>query len=279
MDVEWVEGHAGMCLGSLRSLAEGVGHPWGYRFFFSVETKIDARAAWAGVNARDEPRLAGDVADASREKRRLQHPRVRAPAQDPSVDFLQPSERHGQFNLAVREPPDLLRRMPVPLPDQARGESGECHPDFVAHLADAPPLDAAHLGIEVPLERILQRQEFLEMAPAQLSRQCSDNLRFGENFRELHHPGEILRVIAGAELCRQLSRQRGDNLRAVFRTALAEDVRPNPVANLPAVKHQPGIHRAGDLLTRGKDQPPHIRKQGAGLCLVAAGFFGMASML
>lgn len=105
------------------------------------------------------------------------------------------------------------------------------------------------------------------MAPTQLSRQCSDNLRFGKNLRELHHPGEILRVIAGAKLCRQLSRQRGDNRPAVFRAALTEDVRPNPVANLPAVKHQPGIHRAGDVLTRGKDQLPHIRKQGAWLCL------------
>jgi hypothetical protein len=43
--------------------------------------------------------------------------------------------------------------------------------------ADAPALDAAHLGIEVALKAIAGVDDFDEVAPTQVSRQRRDNLR------------------------------------------------------------------------------------------------------
>ena len=68
-----------------------------------------------------------------------------APAQNPTLDFLHASERHGQFNLAVREPLDLLRWMPLALADEPSGERIE--PD--AHAMTGLALENAEAVAEV----------------------------------------------------------------------------------------------------------------------------------
>ena len=55
------------------------------------------------------------------------------------------------------------------------------------------------------------------MAPAQLSRQCSDNLRIGKRLRELHHAAKVLLSKTAAELRLQLCGQCPHNLRTVIR--------------------------------------------------------------
>ena len=76
----------------------------------------------------------------------------------------------------------------------------------------APALDAAHLGVEVALERVLERNQGEEVGPAQLSHQCCDNLPVREDLGELDHAAEILLGEPSAEFGLQLSPQRGDNL-------------------------------------------------------------------
>jgi len=49
--------------------------------------------------------------------------------------------------------------------------------DLLTQGADAPALDAAHLGIEVALKAIAGVDDFDEVAPTQVSRQRRDNLR------------------------------------------------------------------------------------------------------
>jgi len=65
------------------------------------------------------------------------------------------------------------------------------NPLFLFERAGTPALDAAHFSVEVALEGIIQWDDFLEMTPAQLSRQCSDNLLFRENFGELDHAPQV----------------------------------------------------------------------------------------
>jgi hypothetical protein len=48
--------------------------------------------------------------------------------------------------------------------------------DALAQCAHAPALDAAHFGVILALQRLLERQDFDEVAPAQFSRQRRDNL-------------------------------------------------------------------------------------------------------
>ncbi len=58
-----------------------------------------------------------------------------APAQNPAFDLLEPSERHGQFDLAVREPFDLLRWMPLTFAHEPRRERIEVDAHAVPGLA------------------------------------------------------------------------------------------------------------------------------------------------
>jgi hypothetical protein len=48
-------------------------------------------------------------------------------------------------------------------------EQGVAMLSSVLRSPRAPPLDPAHLGVEIPLKLILQQQDFHEVAPAQLS--------------------------------------------------------------------------------------------------------------
>jgi hypothetical protein len=48
--------------------------------------------------------------------------------------------------------------------------------DALAQCAHTPALDAAHLGVELTFQRLFERQDFDEMAPAQFSRQRYDNV-------------------------------------------------------------------------------------------------------
>jgi hypothetical protein len=85
----------------------------------------------------------------------------------------------------------------------------------VAECADAPPLDPAHLGVELAVEVGLQRDDLDEVAPTQLSRQRRDNLGVGEDLSEADHAGQVALAEALAILGGQFCRQRRQNLLAV----------------------------------------------------------------
>jgi hypothetical protein len=58
--------------------------------------------------------------------------------------------------------------------------------DLLAQRAHVPTLDAAHLGVEVAGQRVLERQQLDEVAPAQLCRQRRHNLLVRETLTELN---------------------------------------------------------------------------------------------
>src|SRR5262249_11468692 len=78
--------------------------------------------------------------------------------------------------------------------------------------AHAPALAPAHLGVEVALEVILEINDLDKMTPAQLSRQCRDNLPVGEDLGEAEHAGKIGPGKPVAELGSQFVRQCRTNL-------------------------------------------------------------------
>jgi len=62
--------------------------------------------------------------------------------------------------------------------------------DLAAQGADAPAFEAAHLRVEVAGVGLVEREELDEVAPAQWSRQCRDNLIVREKRGELDHSKE-----------------------------------------------------------------------------------------
>jgi hypothetical protein len=65
---------------------------------------------------------------------------------------------------------DLLRLL------RQRGALEQHAADLLPQRAHVPTLDAAHLGVEVAGQRVLDRQQLDEVAPAQLCRQRRHNL-------------------------------------------------------------------------------------------------------
>src|SRR4051812_35584166 len=75
--------------------------------------------------------------DARHELRRCQHTDVRAPAQAPTLDFIDAPELQRQLDLPVGQLLDALRSMPAPLDDEAAGEAveAEAHGEALAVAA------------------------------------------------------------------------------------------------------------------------------------------------
>jgi hypothetical protein len=67
-----------------------------------------------------------------------------------------------------------------------RGALEQHAADLLAQRAHVPTLDAAHLGVEVAGQRVLERQQLDEVAPAQLCRQRRHNLLVRETLTELN---------------------------------------------------------------------------------------------
>src|SRR5208337_2282375 len=148
-------------------------------------------------------------------------------AEDRRLDVLLGVRAGGQAEEVeeVRIAEYQVRRYPVLVPqrsdvagDHLVGLLAERRPfveevsDLVPERPHAPPLDAAHLGVEVAFESILKRDQFDEVAPGQFSRQRCDNFPIWETLGKLDHPTEPLLRVAPAKLRRQLSRQRRDYL-------------------------------------------------------------------
>ena len=91
---------------------------------------------------------------------------------------------------------------------------------LVSKRPHAPAVEAGELGIELALQRLVEGQEFDEMAPAQLSRQCLDNGAIREQLREAQHVEEIRPSEATAELRHQASGQRPHDLFAIVGSLL-----------------------------------------------------------
>jgi hypothetical protein len=80
-----------------------------------------------------------------------------------------------------------------------------------------PGLDAAHLGVEVSLERVVQVDNEREVGPTQLCSQWLHNSGIREDLGRANHIEEVAPREAPAELRLQLCPQCGHYLRSVFR--------------------------------------------------------------
>lgn len=130
--------------------------------------------------------------------------------------------------------------------------------DFLFQCARVPAFDAAHLGVEVALERVVDGYNLAKMCPTQLCPQCGHNLGIGENLHEPDHPKEISLAEAFAKLGNQLCPQRGHYSLTILRAFLFENVLANAPANLPVKRHESRVNRAGHACTRRKNQFTHV---------------------
>src|SRR6185369_9468288 len=76
--------------------------------------------------------------------------------------------------------------------------------DPLSQRADAPPLNAAHFRVEITFQGRVQWDDFDEMAPTQLSRQCRDNWLVRKSLGKLDHPPNSLLCVATAKFGRQV---------------------------------------------------------------------------
>jgi hypothetical protein len=153
----------------------------------------------------------------------------------------------------IRIAEDQIRRQPVLvaqggqlLPRQLDGlfrerRALEEHAlDLGAEGADAPALDPAHLGVDIPLQRVVKRDYLDEVAPAQLSRQRRDDLPIREGLGEADHAEEVAGAEAVTEFGRQLCRRRRHNLFAVGGSPSLQDLGADAAADLPVEQDQGG---------------------------------------
>ena len=77
----------------------------------------------------------GDFAEPNGERRGLEDVRVRAPAQDPSLDFFKAAQAHPQVRAAAGEFRHDLSGMPLPAPQLVGGPGVEFDDDFIIPLA------------------------------------------------------------------------------------------------------------------------------------------------
>ena len=98
-----------------------------------------------------------------------------------------------------------------------RSKSMDC--DLLVQSAGVPVFDAAHLGVEVTFERIVQVDDLPEVGPAQFCTQCVQNLRVGKGFRATNHVGQVP------------FRKPATKLRPILPTVCAKSLRRSPRAS------------------------------------------------
>ena len=133
--------------------------------------------------------------------------------------------------------------------------------DFLPQRPDAPALGPAQLGVEIALQGVVRRDELLEVAPSQLSRQCSNNLRVREPLSELDHSRHIGPGPTRSELDGQLLRPCSNNHFPILCPFVFEDVFADAPASLPIECHEARIDRSRNLFAGGPDHLPQICQQ------------------
>jgi len=83
------------------------------------------------------------------------------------------------------------------------------------------------------LERLIKWEKHFEVGPAQLLRQCSNNLVFKEGLHKFDHVAQILGWNSGSKLVDQLPRQRRDNLFSVFGALILKGFLLYPLSSEP----------------------------------------------
>ena len=135
-------------------------------------------------------------------------------------------------------------------------------PDLVPQRANAPPLHPAHFRVKLPFQPIFDGDQFDKMAPTQLVRQCLRQFcSSGKYLRKTHHLKQIPPTKSPSKFLSQLCRQCLNNLLAILRTLVFQDILANPPSDVPVHHHQSRIDGPGRLFAGGGDQLPHVGQQ------------------
>jgi hypothetical protein len=130
--------------------------------------------------------------------------------------------------------------------------------DVLTQITRAPPLDATHLGVELALQRVLDRDEHGEVRPAQFSQQRCDNPGVGKYSRKLHHPAQVLLPEPAPVLRLQLLPRDGHDLGAILRAPLVEHLSADAVTDLPVECRERDVRRNRHLLACGFDHRAEV---------------------
>src|ERR1039458_8966400 len=152
---------------------------------------------------------------------------------------------------------EFQRRQFFWLPRQ-RGALEEHGTDLLTQRALVPALDAAHLGIEVALERVVQVDNEREVGPTQLCSQWLHNSGIREDLGKAHHIEEVTPREATAELRLQLCTQRGHYLLPILGPLLLHHVLPDAPPHVPIERGKARIHGPRYAFAGVQDQFPQV---------------------
>lgn len=102
------------------------------------------------------------------------------------------------------------------------------------------------------------------MAPAQLSRQCRDNLCISKHLCELNHAPKAFFRKPSAIRLHQLCRQRRHNLFTIVGAGLAQHFTADALTHLPIQQGLRTVGRAGHMRARLLNELAHIVQQSRG---------------
>src|ERR1035438_718008 len=130
--------------------------------------------------------------------------------------------------------------------------------DLLLQSALTPAFEAAHLRIEIALERVVQVDNEREVGPTQLCSQWLHNSGIREDLGKAHHIEEVAPREASPKLRLQLCTQRGHYLLPILGPLLLQDVLADALSDVPVERGEPRIHRPRHAFAGLLDQPPQV---------------------
>lgn len=171
--------------------------------------------------------------------------------------FQEEGRRH---HLLLAKPGEIVPDGLLGLPgDGAPLVEHRTHP--LLELPGGPALEAAQLGVEVPLEGVVDVSQRLDVRPGQFSPQRGENPLIRKSLRDAETMSELLSAPAAPVALGELARERVDDLLAVCRALTPEHLGVETAPDLPVQERQLGVHRRRDPLAGAVDQRLDVEQE------------------
>lgn len=108
-------------------------------------------------------------------------------------------------------------------------------------VRNSTTLQPTQFDVEVPLDRVVQVHQGLDMSPARFSPQRGENCLIRKSLRDAETMAQLLFTPAPAVFSGQVCGERLDNLLAVFRPLALQDFAMNASTDLPVEQGRLGI--------------------------------------
>lgn len=172
-------------------------------------------------------------------------------------------EERRRHHLLLAQPGEVVPDGLLGLPgDRAPLGQHRAHP--LLELPGGPALEAAQLGVEVPLEGVVDVCEGPDMGPAQVDTQRVENPFVRESLRDAETMSELLDTPASPGVRVEPPRERVNDLVAVRRALATEHLRVEPTPDLQVHEGELRVHAGRHPSASSVDQGLHVGEERVG---------------